>query len=110
MMMKSQKQNKTESQQIQKPQKSRFHLGRFLLFVFLVSAFAASGWQLYQLQQQVNGKLAQLNTDKEKLLQEKSTLEKEIVKLNTPSYIEQLAREQLGLVRKGEIMISPKKQ
>lgn len=66
--------------------------------------------EAFLLQQEVNGKVAELESQKQTLLEEKSGLEQEIVRLNTPSYIEQLAREQLGLVRKGEIMISPKKQ
>jgi len=53
--------------------------------------------------------LAILNQEKTGLLQEQIRYENEIVRLNTPSYIEQLAREQLGLVRHGEIIIAPKK-
>jgi len=49
-----------------------------------------------------------LNQQKVLLLNEEKRLKEEIVQLNTPSYIEQLAREQLGLVKHGEILISPK--
>ena len=42
------------------------------------------------------------------LIAENEQLRKHIEKLSTPSYIEQLAREKLGLVRKGEILIAPK--
>lgn len=81
-----------------------------VLLVTLGVLFISSGWELYQLHAQVNEKVARLNQEKEQLLKEKKQLEDEIVQLNTPSYIEQLAREQLGLVRKGEIRIAPKKE
>jgi cell division protein DivIC len=53
--------------------------------------------------------LAELNKQKISLLEQQKLYEDEIDRLNTPSYIEQLAREQLGLVRHGEIIIAPKK-
>ncbi|HVJ50480.1 septum formation initiator family protein [Desulfitobacterium sp.] len=109
-MKRTQKTNETRPKRIQNKKKPKFHLGHLILFTFLATVFATSGWQLYQLEHHVNGKIAQLNTEEQSLLQEKAGLEAEIVKLNTPSYVEQLAREQLGLVRKGEIIISPKKQ
>jgi cell division protein DivIC len=93
-----------------KNKRRRFRPVQHILFVFLALILASSGWRLYQLQSDVTKKIAQLNEEKSNLLQEKKALEDEIVQLNTPSYIEQLAREQLGLVRKGEIRIAPKKQ
>lgn len=109
-MRKIQKMNRTRTNITQKRRKSKIRFGSFILFAFVVTVFITSGWQLYQLRNQVSGSIAQLEVEKQELLVEKSGLESEIVKLNTPSYVEQLAREQLGLVRKGEIMISPKKQ
>lgn len=109
-MKKTRKINKSQPEIKQSKKKHRFRTGRLAILVFILTVFGTSGWQLYQLQSNVNERMIQLDTEKQKLLQEKAGLEKEIVKLNTPSYVEQLAREQLGLVRKGEIMISPKKQ
>lgn len=80
------------------------------LLAFFAFLLVSSGWQLYQLHSEVAQNIARLNEEKVNLLNEKKDLEDEIVQLNTPSYIEQLAREQLGLVRKGEIRIAPKKQ
>lgn len=102
--------NKSQPKKKQSKKKYRFPLGRLIILLFLATAFTTSGWKLFLLQQEVNSKIASLESQKQTLLEEKSGLEKEIVRLNTPSYIEQLAREQLGLVRKGEIIISPKKQ
>lgn len=88
--------------------KSRLRPLPVLIACFAVIAFASSAYQLYELRKEVNQSIAQLNQEKEKLLQQQKLLEEEILQLNTPSYIEQLAREQLGLVRKGEIRIAPK--
>lgn len=75
-----------------------------VIFVGLVS----TGWNLWQLHQQVESKLSVLTQEKRTLLEEQEKLKAEIERLNEPSYIEQLAREQLGLVRHGEITIAPK--
>lgn len=95
---------------VRKRKKPKFRLGSFIVFTFIATVFITSAWQLYQLRYHVDERIAQLESEKQELLEERSGLESQIVKLNTPSYVEQLAREQLGLVRKGEIMISPKKQ
>lgn len=92
-----------------KSRRRRFRPIRHIILAFLTFLFVSSGWQLYQLHNDVTQNMARLNEDKTNLINEKKNLEDEIVQLNTPSYIEQLAREQLGLVRKGEIRIAPKK-
>lgn len=79
-----------------------------IVILFLAIGFLSSAWQLLQLRLEVEQKIASLNKEKAVLLQEEKLLNEEILRLNTPSYIEQLAREQLGLVRKGEIRIAPK--
>lgn len=96
---------KTKTQNRQK-----FRLLRFPILIMCV-VFVVTGssvWQIWKLHSQVENQLAQLNQEKTSLLKEKKRLQDEIVQLNTPSYIEQLAREQLGLVKHGEILISPK--
>ena len=103
MTMTPQKTNRRE-----RPRK-RFRV-RFALIVFVIAAGMAlsSAWQLWQLHVQVKKQLAQLNQEKAALLEQEEILRGEIELLNTPAYIEKLAREQLGLVKKGEILISPK--
>ncbi|KLU62044.1 cell division protein FtsL [Peptococcaceae bacterium CEB3] len=66
-------------------------------------------WNLWQLQRQVEGRLSYLEAEKAALVHKQSRLQQEIRWLNDPAYVEQLARTQLGLVRRGEIPISPKK-
>lgn len=87
----------------------RFRPEFFLLMALILGGTGSSFWHMWQLHVKVEGQLAQLNQEKTELLTKQKELENQVVKLNTPSYIEQLAREQLGLVRRGEIMIAPKK-
>lgn len=85
---------------------------RRLSWVFIVLGLGIAGgvlWPMWQQGVALEKKIAKLNEEKTQLLQQQNDLQEEISRLNTPSYIEQLAREQLGLVRAGEIMIAPKK-
>jgi len=74
----------------------------------MVAVVGSSSWQIWKLRSNVEAQLAHLNQEKVLLLQQEKLLHDEITQLNTPSYIEKLAREQLGLVKRGEILISPK--
>ena len=87
----------------------RLRYGTILVLCFMVAVAGSSAWQIFKLHSQVEGKLAHLNLEKITLLQQEKLLNDEIAQLKTPSYIERLAREQLGLVKRGEILISPKK-
>lgn len=102
------KKNPTTKESRSKTKKRRFRPFSALIVLFVTVALFSSAHQLYELHKEVNQSIAQLNKEKDALLQEQKNLEDEILQLNTPSYIEQLAREQLGLVRKGEIRIAPK--
>lgn len=65
-------------------------------------------YQLFNIDRSMVAQKAELISQKNQLAAKNENLRKEIEKLNTPSYVEQLAREKLGLVRKGEILIAPK--
>lgn len=81
----------------------------FILVMGTALMLAASwSYQLFKIDQSIEKQKAQLVEQKTAIVAENDKLRKDIEKLNTPSYIEQLAREKLGLVRKGEIMIAPK--
>ena len=86
----------------------RLRYGTIFVLCFMVAVVGSSTWQIWKLRSQVDGQLANLNQEKTTLLQQQKVLHDEIAQLNTPSYIETLAREQLGLVKRGEILISPK--
>ena len=92
----------------QNRQRGRFRRGSVFVLCFTLTVVGSSAWQIWKLRSQVEGQLAHLNQEKVTLLQQKKNLDDEIIQLNTPSYIEKLAREQLGLVKHGEILISPK--
>jgi len=89
-------------------QRVRIRRSSVLILCFIMVIVGSSVWQIWKLHSRVEGQLAQLNQEKVKLLQQEKIFNDEITRLNTPSYIEQLAREQLGLVKQGEILISPK--
>ncbi|HZK86095.1 MAG TPA: septum formation initiator family protein [Desulfosporosinus sp.] len=101
---------KRANQKIQPRNKPRFQLRFSTIFVLciMVAVVGSSSWQIWQLRSQVEGKLAHLNQEKRTLLQQEKVLRDEIALLNTDRYIEKLAREKLGLVKRGEILISPK--
>ncbi len=87
----------------------RIRFGSVFLLCFTLAIVGSSAWQIWNLRTKVEGHLDNLYQEKATLLQQEEQLKNEITMLNTPSYIEQLAREQLGLVKHGEILIYPKK-
>ncbi|TGE34086.1 septum formation initiator family protein [Desulfosporosinus sp. Sb-LF] len=92
----------------QNRQRVRLRKGSVFLLCVMLAIIGSSAWQIWKLRIQVEDQLAHLNQEKGTLQQQEKLLRDEIAQLNTPSYIEQLAREQLGLVKHGEIIISPK--
>ena len=86
----------------------RLRYGTILVLCVMLAVVGSSARQIWKLRSQVEGQLTHLNQEKITLLQQEKLLHDEIAQLNTPSYIEKLAREQLGLVKRGEILISPK--
>jgi len=92
----------------QKRPRVRLRLGTIFVLCFMAAVVGSSTWQIWKLHSQVEEQLTHLNGEKVTLLQQEKVLNQEIKQLNTDSYIEKLAREQLGLVKKGEILISPK--
>lgn len=67
----------------------------------LLLAFGSAYWDGYQLRRGA----ARLARERDELRLQNAQLREEIRLLNTPEYIERLAREQLGLVRPGEIAV-----
>ena len=77
----------------------------FLTKVAIVVLLVAIGWKLYDLQGQM--KVAQEELDRyaiavSQLQQENEALEKDIQEGATPEKLEEIAREELGLVAPGE--------
>lgn len=89
-------------------EKKRIKWSRVLLLIFLVYfvyTFTAQQLKINDLKRQE----MELSREIERLSAERAELQREIELLNTDSYIEELARDQLGLVKPGEILykVSP---
>ncbi len=82
------------------PRRVAWALGLVAAGLFLVSS-AQAALRLYHLKRQV----AELEHQRRALLEENRRLREEIRRLYEPAYVERLAREQLGLVRPGEIAV-----
>jgi cell division protein FtsL len=58
--------------------------------------------------QEADALIQVLREEKSRLEEANTELSLEIERLHSPAYIEQLAREKLGLVHKGEILVAPR--
>jgi cell division protein DivIC len=67
----------------------------------LAMVFGGAYWDGYQLRREA----ARLGRERDELRKQNAQLREEIKLLHTPDYIERIAREQLGLVRPGEIAV-----
>jgi cell division protein FtsL len=80
-----------------------FKLCLSVLGLYLVFAFVTSGYQIWQLNKQIHV----LEGEQDVLLQKQQGLTNEIQSLNDPESIERIARESLGMVKKGETVVVP---
>jgi len=69
----------------------------------LFCAFFMSCYQIWQVQADIQ----QVKSQRQLLLEEQQRLEKELAALQDPEVIEKLARESLGMVKPGEILVVP---
>jgi cell division protein FtsL len=67
----------------------------------LAITFGTSTLDIYRLEREA----AELTRTKQQLQEQRAILHEEIKALHTPAYLERLAREQLGLVKPGEIAV-----
>jgi cell division protein FtsL len=80
---------------------------------FRLAVFVVIGYGLYVAASQhldvraVNREVDATRTRVEQLKQQNKTLAEEKTRLTTPAYVEKLAREELGLVKPGEIPYIP---
>ncbi len=65
------------------------------------AAFGGAYWDGFK----VHREMQSLAQEREALRRQNAQLREEIRLLNTPEYIERIAREQLGLIRPGEIAV-----
>jgi cell division protein FtsB len=77
-----------------------------LIALFIYIVFSRDGYSDVALLKQEQGKLIQKN---ERLMRENTALRNEINRLkNDYEYIENIARQELGMVRKDELILKPK--
>lgn len=88
------------------PRKRRFRLGTLILLVAFAFVTLKFGQQ-YQRIQEMRQEAQQYEKQYAAVLAEKEKLEEEKELLSEPTYIERLAREKLGLVKNGEVLVVP---
>jgi cell division protein FtsL len=69
--------------------------------VLLAVTFGGAYWDTYQVRREAS----RLARERDDLRKQNAQLREEIRLLNTPEYIERIAREQLGLVKPGEVAV-----
>ncbi|MDA8442572.1 MAG: septum formation initiator family protein [Peptococcaceae bacterium] len=84
--------------------KYRIHI---LLLTGLIVALGVAFWPAYIWNSQLQNEMNVLTQQKQMEEQQSIALHEEIRRLNTPDYVEQLARQDLGLVKPGEVPITP---
>jgi cell division protein FtsB len=82
--------------------KKRFFV-LFLVVGYVVISFGQQFSKINSIDKEINGYLQ----EKKVLAQEQKTLENEISLLQNKSYIERIAREDLGLIKPGETLLVP---
>lgn len=89
--------------------KRRFRIGNVIVFAFICFLLVQFGQQYvkyYDLKQEAQ----QYQQVKDQQLAKNEALKKEKELLSDTSYIESVARETLGLVKKGEVLVVPAKE
>jgi cell division protein DivIC len=91
----------------QKRRSSKFRKYRIysLLLIALIVGILGAFYPAYVWSMQLDHELAGLAQYKTQLAQKNQNLQEEIRRLNTPDYVEQLARRELGLVKPGEVQV-----
>lgn len=72
-----------------------------VLVVFLMLPVAPRVKMLWDLNQRIE----RLENQKDQLEQHRNELEQELKQVNSPAMVEKIAREQLGMVKKGETRV-----
>ncbi len=80
---------------------------RLLLVGFVAMSLLITIVPRVQTVYDLNKRKVILEQEKDKLVQQNGNLQKTMTKVNSPENIEKIAREQLGLVKKGETIVIP---
>lgn len=85
--------------------KKRFVL-LFLIFTYVSACFGQQFYRINNMDKEIEDYLAVKN----EIINEQESLKKEIALLENDSYIERIAREDLGLIKPGETLLVPGEQ
>ncbi|MGP1570137.1 MAG: FtsB family cell division protein [Eubacteriales bacterium] len=76
---------------------------KIVIFLLLIWVIVFAGLQVYNMYK-INLDYKKVLEENKKLKQEKAALKEELDHVNEPEYVEQQAREQLKMVKPGEVM------
>lgn len=91
--------SKGKARKRRKPRWIRLSLS--ILGIYLLFSFAVGGYEIFLLKKQ----MGQMQIQQNILLDQRNELEKQIASLHNPEVIEKIARENLGMVKPGEVII-----
>lgn len=78
-----------------------------ILLIIIVGLLAYRYYQNYAMIRKLEATITELENSLIMARGEKTRLEKELNNINNPEYIERIAREELGLVKPGELLLIP---
>lgn len=79
--------------------------GILLIIILLFAVYKF--YENYRDMRELENKIMELEENIARAREEKGELEEELENVNNPEYIEKIAREELGLVKPGELLIIP---
>ncbi|ATW26997.1 FtsB family cell division protein [Candidatus Formimonas warabiya] len=88
--------------------KNKYHIKKRFFVIFCVLSYVGIcfGQQFYHIHT-INQEIAGYVQEKNDLIREQKNLQQEINLLQNKSYIERIAREDLGLIKPGETLLVP---
>ncbi|HHU93365.1 MAG TPA: septum formation initiator family protein [Halanaerobiaceae bacterium] len=78
-----------------------------ILLIIIVGLLAYRYYQNYAMIRKLEATITELENSLIMARGEKTRLEEELNNINNPEYIERIAREELGLVKPGELLLIP---
>lgn len=78
-----------------------------ILLIIIVGLLAYRYYQNYAMIRKLEATITELENSLIMARGEKTRLEEELNNINNPEYIERIAREELGLVKPGELLLMP---
>src|SRR5690554_6540374 len=88
--------------------KGFFYSRGFRIILIVLVLFAAYRFYLNQREvRQIKREIARIEQELKEVERRKKELEEELGHIDDPAYIEKIAREELGLVKPGELLLVP---